>query len=331
MWEVLWSKSGASVFQSHHWIIATQNHLLGNFRLHIGIVWDEAGVLAAAVPCRVKSVRGTRILEWAAQETSDYCDGIGDLISLEACWTALLTSGGFDIIHLENLRPDAAIIAFLRCDRMEIRESDGCYTLISTWPTSDAWMQAQYPKKRNAYSRGLRKLEDTGRVDVQFHTKPPEGVVSKLRSLKLEWAVAAGRAAPLVEDDHLLIALVDALAAAGCLLLVVIKCNDDIVAGSINAVQGARMLSWFTVYDLKYDRASPGIVLLTECIRWAWDNGLTEHDHVRGAHSYKLPFSNASIVLRRYTAPRSLRGYAALAMRDIGRAMPRLKIGRPSL
>jgi CelD/BcsL family acetyltransferase involved in cellulose biosynthesis len=97
-----------------------------------------------------------------------------------------------------------------------------------------------------------------------------------------------------------------------------VTCNGDMVANSINAIHGKSLLSYFMVYDPKYERASPGIVLLVECTHWAFNNGFTAHDHLRGLEPYKLPFCNTWTVVRGYTGAVTARGHAALLLRPIG-------------
>jgi CelD/BcsL family acetyltransferase involved in cellulose biosynthesis len=323
-WQALWLEREASVFQSHPWISACLRYSSGKkIRLHIGVLWDDETRLVAVVPCAVRRSMGLRVLEWAAQEFSDYCDGFGDLGALRACWTALHKLKHYDIIRLKYVRPDAAVVILLQKDWTEDREGMKCLQLKSLWSTGDAWLQAHYPKARNNYSRGLRKLQEMGRVEAEFHVTPPEGVIERLRTLKLEWAVANGVQFALVEEECLLSRLVNALASLDRLLLVVIKCDDEIVASSINATDGKRLLSYFTVYNPKHDRASPGILLLVECTRWAFDHGFTEHDHLRGAEPYKLPFSNACIMLRGYTGAATIRGHAALMLRRMANVLKR--------
>jgi CelD/BcsL family acetyltransferase involved in cellulose biosynthesis len=99
-----------------------------------------------------------------------------------------------------------------------------------------------------------------GRVEVEFHGTPPEGVIERLRTLKLEWAVANGVQFALVEEECLLSRLVNALASLDRLLLVVIKCDDEIVASSINATDGKRLLSYFTVYNPQHLSVSAQVV-----------------------------------------------------------------------
>jgi CelD/BcsL family acetyltransferase involved in cellulose biosynthesis len=323
-WQALWKKSGASVFQSHPWISQCFQYLSrNNVHHHIGVMWDDDGCLAAVLPLSIRRSQGLKVLEWSAQDFNDYCDGFGDSAALRACWAALHGLRQYDILRLKFVRPDAAVAPLLQAGWTRDAEGTKCLQLKSEWPSGDAWLKAHYPKARNNYSRGLRKLQEMGQVEVNFYTTPPDGVVERLRVLKLEWTYANGGPVPLFEEKDLFGGLVNALASLDRLLMAVVTCDGEIVASSINATQGDTLQSYFTVYDPKYERASPGIVLLVEVTRWAFDNGFAVHDHLRGTESYKLPFSNSWVVLRGYTGAATARGHAALTLRRLGSLLVR--------
>jgi CelD/BcsL family acetyltransferase involved in cellulose biosynthesis len=111
----------------------------------------------------------------------------------------------------------------------------------------------------------------------------------------------------------MLAALVDGLSRLGALRIVVMECGDQVVAASINAVQGKRLLAFFATYDPVVARASPGIMLMTHYIRWALDNGISEIDFLRGEEVYKFEFANHVVELDVFVAGRSAVGAAVLA------------------
>ncbi|MFL5281872.1 MAG: GNAT family N-acetyltransferase [Rhodopila sp.] len=323
-WQALWLKTGATVFQSHPWISECFRYLSrNNVHHHIGVIWNDDTHLAAVLPLSIRQSKGLKVLEWAAQDFNDYCDGFGDPDALRACWTALHGHPQYDILRLKYVRPDAAVASLLHDGWSRDAEGTKCLQLKSQWPTGDAWLKAHYPKARNNYSRGLRKLQDHGQVEVSFHVTPPEGTVEHLRILKRDWGRAIGDPVALFEEEHLFEQLVNALASLDRLLMAVVTCDKDIVASSINVPHGETLLSYFTVYDPKYERASPGIVLLVEVTRWAFNNGFTVHDHLRGTEPYKLPFSNEWTMLHGYTGAATARGHAALMLRRMGGVLSR--------
>jgi CelD/BcsL family acetyltransferase involved in cellulose biosynthesis len=162
----------------------------------------------------------------------------------------------------------------------------------------------------------MKKLQERGEVEISFHTQVPPEVVTQLMSMKETWARAQHLPVPTTHQGWLA-PLIDALVSIDRLLVTLLTCDGVIIAGSVSILHGTKMLSYFTTYDLAYTHGSPGIVLLTETIRWAWDHGYTEHDHLRGDHPYKLPFSNDERGLHHYFGVGSMRGRCAVAVRGL--------------
>jgi CelD/BcsL family acetyltransferase involved in cellulose biosynthesis len=122
----------------------------------------------------------------------------------------------------------------------------------------------------------------------------------------------------------MLAALVSALERIQALRIFLATCNGNVVAASINAVQGSSLLAYFAVYDAAYARASPGILLMTDYTRWAFDAGLTVVDYLRGEESYKFEFANRMIRLDTYIEAATLIGNASWAVHRLWQAGRRM-------
>lgn len=314
-WNALWLQRKGSPFQSHAWTKACLSLSSRSFRLHIGVVWDGSR-LTAVVPFVVYRRGLLRMLEWIGQDLTDYCDGLGDLASLTSCWGSMFELGGYDVARLKNVRSDAAVAGLLAGTTSISQTGDEtCRVLRNTWPDGATWLAQQWPKKRNIYTRGKKKLQEWGTTEVSFHSRVSPEVITRLVSLKEAWATTQHVAMPVLPQLWLA-QLVEALASTDSLLVALLTCDGVVVAGTVNILHGTQMLSHFTTYDQTYTHGSPGIVLLTETICWAWDHGYTEHDHLRGDHPYKLPFSNDTRTLYQYIGAGSLRGRCAIALRE---------------
>ena len=73
------------------------------------------------------------------------------------------------------------------------------------------------------------------------------------------------------------------------------------------------MQAYLTSYDNEFERGSPGMLLIINYVRWAFDNGLTEVDFLRGDEPFKVRLANIEVVLNNYVAARTFIGTAALA------------------
>jgi len=316
-WQALWTAYDGGVFQSHAWIKAWLMHAGPAFQLRIGVAWQNDR-LVAVLPLAMHRYFGLRILEWAAQSLSDYCDSFGDPASVTKLWM-MLRSRGIDVIRLKNVAPEAQARSFLAASRLNAIEDDCCMLIQSQWPDGAAWFRTLNKKKRNNHARGLRILAAIAPTRVECHSTVPAGLIDHLVALKLAWLRANELSSPLLENGPVLLAaLAEALAEIGKLCIVIIRCGDEVVAASINAVENDRLLAFFAAYDPRYDRASPGILLMTEYTKWAFDNGFTVIDYLRGAESYKFEFATKQVNLTSFVGARTLRGIITLALYRIG-------------
>jgi CelD/BcsL family acetyltransferase involved in cellulose biosynthesis len=322
MWQALWLRNGSGVFQSHYWIRAWWESDQADSRLHIAAAWAD-GELVAALPLVVLRWRGIRILQWAAQSVSDYCDALGASEEvLRQLWAMVEQRGGFDIVRLKNVRLDAIVRPIL-CDAVAPGEpSDACLQVAKQWPGGEGWFRSLNKKKRSNHSRGERMLAEMGKISVRhIVADPPAALIARLSDLKEQWRRANGLASTC--DAAMLAALVDGLGKLGALCIVVLECDGEVVAGSINAIQGNRLLAFFATYNPVVARASPGIMLMTHYIKWAFDNGITEVDFLRGEEVYKFEFANRLVTLDGFLAGRTVIGALVLAAHGLWNAARR--------
>ncbi|MFL5251437.1 MAG: hypothetical protein ACJ8AI_00825, partial [Rhodopila sp.] len=109
-WQRLWIEAGGYIFQSHDWITGWLTGVRDRkeIRLQIVLAWD-GDRLAAAMPCTVHRRTGLRILHFAAQDFSDYCDCLigpdhDPAAVMPLLWDGLKQTGGFDLINLRQIR-----------------------------------------------------------------------------------------------------------------------------------------------------------------------------------------------------------------------------------
>ena len=109
-WRQLWERSGGFVFQRHDWITGWISGMRDrrDIKLQIAVAW-EGDQLCGAMPCAVHRRSGLRVMSWAAQLFSDYCDCLVDPAYdntdvLPLLWDGLARIGGFDLINLQQVR-----------------------------------------------------------------------------------------------------------------------------------------------------------------------------------------------------------------------------------
>jgi CelD/BcsL family acetyltransferase involved in cellulose biosynthesis len=325
-WNALWQRCEARVFQTHDWIATWLQASCGRATPRIAVAWRDDEIVAA-VPLVIGRRFGLRTLEWAAQALSDYCDALATPATaslLPLLWQAVYDAGGFALVNLAQVRPDAVIRPLLdrdRAGRMRIEgQTDGerCLGIDRVWQDSEAWFRSLGKKGRNNFWRGERILAELG-GEVAFRCLDPaeQAIDSELRhamALKREWLRAKNPGSPLLgRDGEVLEAMLGAAAGTGLLRLFVLSSGDRIVAASVNFVGADTMDAYLTCYDSAFSRASPGTSLMVHYTRWAFDHGMRKVDFLRGDEPFKSHFANCEVRLTTYRGARTVLGQSLLA------------------
>lgn len=327
-WQRLWMVGDGCVFQSYYWIEAWWSTSTIDSSLCIALAWSEQNLIGI-LPFIIRRWAGIRILEWAAQAVSDYCGSIGEQPEvLRRLWEEVGKTGGFDIIRLRNVHPDS-MIAGVFAGAMKCQQDAGdiCLNLTNEWTNGEHWFRSQNKKKRNNFSRGRRMLTQEGELVFQQITEAPDPkLLEQLVEMKRQSIAANGIRSS--GNARGLVGLTRALERLQALRIFLVTCNDKVIAASINAVQGKVLLAYFAVYDAAFARASPGILLMTEYTRWAFDAGFTKVDYLRGEETYKFEFANDVVRLNSYIEAATYIGHASLASHALWRSARRLMTSR---
>ena len=328
-WQRLWKSADGYIFQSHDWISAWHSGMADSrdIRLKVALAWD-GDQLRGVWPCAVHRRLGLRVLNWAAQLFSDYCDCLVDPAAeanrvIPSLWEAIHQSGGFDLINLQQLRPDAKCRLFL--DRMASdgtrlqygERSERCMRIENQWPNGEAFFRSLNKKGRNNHTRGKRILAELG-GEVSFRLIEPdadsEALLDEIISLKQVWLRANDPNSSLLGQDAVVLRKVlGRVLRSGMARIFLLECGGKIAAASVNFVYANRMEAYFTAYDAVYDRASPGTILIVEYSRWSFDGALRHVDFLRGEEAFKFRMANAETVLSSFAGARTLLGQVAVS------------------
>jgi CelD/BcsL family acetyltransferase involved in cellulose biosynthesis len=328
-WRQLWERSGGYIFQSHDWIIGWLAGVRDrkDVRLRTALAWDGER-LCGAIPCAVHRRSGIRVLTWVAQAFSDYCDCLVDSEYesaglLPLLWVGLNRFGGFDLVNLLQVRPDARCRAFLeQLTRSGNRLQSGdreerCMRIENRWPDGEAFFRSLNKKARNNHTRGKRILSELGGdVSFRFVDSFEHGgaLIDEIIGLKRIWLHANDPASPLLGGDSLVLrAILEKVWHSGLAKIFLLECGGRIAAGSINFVYGDRMEAYFTAYDPAFERASPGTLLIVDYARWSFDRGLALVDFLRGEEAFKFRMANAATVLSGFSGARTFMGQVAVS------------------
>jgi CelD/BcsL family acetyltransferase involved in cellulose biosynthesis len=320
-WTDIWQDAQALIFQNHAWVIGWWKGTEPAHRtLQIVLAW-RGERLDAVLPLVKQRRRGLWMLEWVARDFSDYCDAIVrpgvDPAVLRRMWRLLWSSGGFDVVQLNRFLPTAAGRVLLG-DDSELRphtRDELSLRVVGPWAGSQAWFDQQTKKLRQNYRRGVKVMSENAayRFRLLGEGEPLVPVLERLAELKRLWLARNGLEAPLFDErSQALAAFTQVLAANGMLRIFVLERDGVIIAISLNFVQNGSMMAYLTSYDPEYERASPGMVLMVDYIKWSIDQGVALVDFLCGSEEFKGRFASESVTLESYVAARTYRGRAAL-------------------
>jgi len=328
-WRQLWERSNGYIFQSHDWIAGWLTGVQDRreIKLQIAIVWD-GDRLCGAMPCAVHRRSALRVLSWAAQLFSDYCDCLLDpsynsARMLALLWDVLHRSAGFDLINLQQIRPDAQCLEFLdqlTRDGTRLQHGDReerCMRIENQWKNGEAFFRSLNKKGRNNHTRGKRILSELG-GEVTFRVvesgEDASALIDEIMRLKQAWLRANDPTSSLLGADQIVLrAIVDNAWQSGLVKIFLLECGGKVAAASINFVYAGRMEAYFTAYDATFDRASPGTILIVDYARWSFDLGLTHVDFLRGEEAFKFRMANAETELGSFTGARTLMGQVVVS------------------
>jgi CelD/BcsL family acetyltransferase involved in cellulose biosynthesis len=320
-WNALWSCTHAGAFQSHGWISAWWANL-GSIRsqLLIAVAW-ERGEAVAILPLAIERRLGARVLVWAGEAVSDYCDALAadgptGHQALAGLWAKVRDHCGADLVTLKQVRPDAKIRPLLTApcsgrNGLTVRE-EGEFSMqvVNHWPNGDAYFRSLNKKARNNHTRGKRILAESGRLTSRLVGNDEIGpVLDRLFELKARWVADTGSDWPLLANRAAgLRSFGEALASIDRLAVFVLEVDDVVIAGTLNILDRPKMLAFVAAYDPAYERASPGTILMVDYAMWAFDAGFREIDYLRGEQPYKLRFANARTYLSGYQGGQTAKG-----------------------
>lgn len=323
-WQALWERSGGYIFQHHAWIGGWLEGMRDRreMRLRIALAWD-GDRLCGLMPCAIHRRSGLRVLTWAAQLFSDYCDCLLDpaypgSTVFKALWDALDDFGGFDLVSLQQIRPDSQCRPFLGGNRLQPADrSERCMRIDNQWPNGEMFFRSLNKKGRNNHTRGKRILAELG-GEVAFRVadkeNDPAPLLDDIIGLKHAWLRANDPESSLLGRDGVVLrAILDRIWRSGMATIFILECGGKIAAASVNFVYQGRMEAYFTAYDAAFDRASPGTILIVEYAQWAFDRGLKHVDFLRGEEPFKFRLANNETLLTSFAGARTVMGQLAIS------------------
>lgn len=314
-WEALASRDPyAHVFQSHAWL-RTWLHYHPGTQPDI-LLARRGDRLTAALPLCVRRLGcgplSLRVLRFAADNDSDYCDALSDPDyphDLDLVWAALRERGDWHLLDLRYV-PEKAHLARLLGTRdggilVDRRQQD----IAPYLDLSDDWRRSLPKGQRDSILRRARRLRERGVVSFDVagcHASIDEMLLQLAKIHVARWQ-ARGQTSMFCFQHYRewLQALCRQFLESGQLYLCRLTLDGDPVSVGLYFLDGRRILGYISTFAAEYMEYGPGHLLEAMVVDDVRARGLADLDDFgRGGEEYKLRWSTGVRALDRFLVAR---------------------------
>lgn len=326
-WIALFERAGRNtqLFQTFNWLWHWANHFLpapGEKGLELAVVTARTGDrLVMALPLVLERIGPVKQLSWMGEPVSQYGDVlIDDAVDapalLRAGWDFVTQRTGASVVQLRKVRADSAIAPLLAELGADVTaELKAPYLDLASAPSFAEYEKRYSSGTRRNRKRQRRRLEERGAVALQWHTHGAEAqsLAAETFRLKELWLHQRGLVSPALTDPRTNRFFADVAGAethpAGCHVLA-LTCAGRPVALEVGVHCMGRSAIHIIAYDLDFEKAAAGSLLMEDSIRRACDSGMAVFDLLAPGDGYKLEWADDAVAVRDWAAPLSLLGRA---------------------
>jgi len=340
-WDDLFLRAGrgAQVFQTFNWNWHWCNHYLpdaarSNSSLAV-ITARRAGRLVMVWPLVQQRAAGLTQLAWMGEPVSQYGDvliedGLGSADLLREAWAFIKAELAPDLARLRKVRDDAAVAPlFAELGGLPTQQLEAPYLDLSSAKDFAAYEQRYAPRSRRNRRRLARRLGERGAMAIERHREGPRArdLATLALSLKRDWLKDRGLVSPALADPRMDAFFADVAEGTthpvGCQVSALTS-DGEAAAIEITVSCKDRTVMHVIVFNLKYEKAGAGVLLLEETIARSFDNGCRVFDLLAPADGYKLDWADAVTGVTHWALPVSHKGWL-YARLYLGIARPAVK------
>ncbi len=305
----------ATIFQGPRFLGVWREVLAGDEQVQVTTLRDDDELRGVVVGSRLDDDATTTWRFGGGIEVTDYAgpviaDGHRDAV-LDAWLPSLTADESVDRFEFGGLAEDTGLPAAI-ADRLDTpganvkRCQDDVCPVVSIADGYDAYLQALPGKLRQEQKRKARKLSrDLGQISID--QVPAADLATGLDTFFSMQADASGPKAGFFERDVMRTffdALADEFVADDVFRLHLLSVGDRPVAATVSLVDDTRWGLYNSAFDPALASFAPGMVLVTELIREAAQQGLATFDLLRGDEPYKYRFGATDRIIEHVAVTR---------------------------
>lgn len=339
-WNDLFRRAGrgTQVFQAFNWNWHWCNHFLGadgNAKSLAIVTGRRNGRLVMVWPLVSERVAGLSQLAWMGEPVSQYGDVLvegDDIVLLREAWSFIASELEPDLVRLRKVRDDAAAAPLLsELNAFSAERLEAPYLDLASAGDFAAYEQRYSPRSRRNRRRLARRFEERGTMAFEHFREGTRAreLTGLALGLKREWLKERGLVSPALADPRMALFFADVTEGtsrpSGCEVFALTS-NGEAAAVEITLRCMDRIVMHVIVFNLKYEKAGAGVLLLEETIAQAFASGARTFDLLAPGDGYKLDWADAVTGVTDWVLPLSAKGWVFTRL-YLGFARPAIKAG----
>jgi CelD/BcsL family acetyltransferase involved in cellulose biosynthesis len=257
-------------------------------------------------------------------------DGPDAQALLRRAWRFLADETRPDVVRLRKVREDAVIAPLLKeIGAIGSVRLEAPYLDIASAPDFATYEQRYSPRSRRNRRRLERRLAERGELNFARHQggKEARRLVEVAIEQKRAWLKDRGLVSPALSNDRAKAFFADvaegSVRPVNCYVAALTSAGEP-AAIEVTFKCKERTVMHIIVFNLKYEKAGAGVLVLEKCIEQICGNGTRTFDLLAPADSYKTDWADGTVGVEDWSVPLSLKG-RAYAHLYLGLARPAIK------
>ncbi len=317
VWLGFEKKNGLHFFQKFYFI---KNFISGKKGKFIFIVLSSQEKVFCILPLHINKIFGLKILQWIGTKEFDYCGPIlnnfenfvSNKKSFNKLWKKILTNLDIDFIFFD--RQIRKIYDFNNPFVFFLKNNFVSKVFFIDLTTNyDTYLNKIKNKKfLNEFQRTKTKLIEQSNIEFyNLDINNEELKIEEILEQKKNFLERKNINHIINQDMYKLFSRFK-IEDPNSIKIGILKVNKEIIAANIGLIFNKRFYYYMPVmFNEKFNKFSPGKILLSYLIEWSIINKLEIFDFGLGDENYKKYWSNNSENLSRYFYFKSLKGFAA--------------------
>lgn len=285
----LWKQ--ATPFHLPEWLLTWWEHF-GSGDLQTLVAWQDASIVGF-VPCFRHTWQNARQLTLIGTGITDYLEPFIAEESAEDSISAIgdyLAKADYDLCDWQDLSAASPLLKLEQLDQLNVKAVPDtiCSEVALTGSFDQYWTSRSSEMRRNV-RRYAEKAERFGPLNFQVDHEAGQDAVDALLSLHTARWQSRGESG-MVEANHsagFIRSAAAALAKRGLLRLFTLRWCERVVAAILAVSWSGRLYGYFSAFDPEHEHLGFGRILLSKCIRYAYDTEHTHWNFLRGDEPYK--------------------------------------------